>query len=156
MSAQRVKGIDLAARLDVKPQTITGWRNGQYLPDQSKWPALCDALQLDLDDLFGPAELINQDPHILVEDCARPYPYNPSPVAHRRPMIGLESEYSKPDPHERLTRAELQAEIDYYLDCAERAGAIEVAAYHVRKYLDPAQFKVMAKKLKPPTEPPTE
>ena len=47
---------DLAEILDTRQQTITNWENGQR-PDESRWPALADWLNIPLDEverLAGP------------------------------------------------------------------------------------------------------
>lgn len=114
MSERRFKGVDLADRLGVRPATISGWRNGEYLPETSKRIELAEIFKVSPTELFT----VNERPMLRPLTCP-------------------------PDdkPPRKIKRKDLEAEVSYYLDRAERAGALQVAALHIRKYLRTEDFK---------------
>lgn len=113
------------------------------MPDRQLWERLCDFLNVEMGDLFFSRLKNSLHAPKLVDEPQAPYRTDRQML---RPLTGPPDE-----PPQQLSRAQLEAEHAYYLDRAERAGALAVAAYHQRKFLDPAQFDVFD----PPHEPPT-
>lgn len=58
-----------------------------------------------------------------------------------RPIMGPPD-----DELPKITRESLEEELAYYLDCAENAGALSVAALQIRKHLNPEDFDYLSSK----------
>ena len=67
----------LAQRLGISPQAVSKWENGLGLPDVTIFPALADALEISLEELFGveksePVEAVGNS-HSIVNSVPKTY-----------------------------------------------------------------------------------
>ena len=153
MSLKRCRGIDLAKKLKVRPATISGWRNGDFLPEPEKWAPLSEALGVTVPELFkGYCAEINYDKtpesNELLEQKKLYSQSDFLEFSQSRIMkLGSDFKFSG-GSGDKLIRGEIEEDLKYYLDEAEKAGALSVAALKIRQHLDTEEFKLLKERLK--------
>ena len=105
---------DFAEACGVSRATVYNWERRERPPNAKYFQALSRALQMPIKDILRP----------------RFQPANEPPAGYG----------SEPGAGKSPTRGQIEREVAHYLDRAEAAGALPVAALQVRKHLDPADF----------------
>lgn len=121
--------------------TVFNWEKNPKPPKAKQLDKIAKALELPLEDILRPRTWESKE----VQESQMPYRRADRPML--RPMTGPPDESPR-----KIKREDLEAEVSYYLDRAERAGALAVAALQIRKYLSPDDFKYFDQESEPPTK----
>ena len=152
MSLKRCRGIDVAKSMGVRPATVTGWRNAEYLPDSEKWEKLSSVLGVSEYELFRgiSTELIqkkNPESESVGEDKVL-YKQSDFYNVDNPRFMDIAKEFMLPRESNGSIREEIEQDLKCYLDAAENVGALNVAAINIRKHLKIEEFELLNERIK--------